>query len=44
MTTPVTTSNATAFTTAAAAAILVLFMVHGYVAYEKGTQLCTLPM
>ena len=33
MTTPVTTPNATAFT-AAAAAILALFIVHGCVAYE----------
>lgn len=35
----------TAFTTAtAAAAILVLFIVYNYVAYEKDTVLCTLPM
>lgn len=38
----VTTSNMTAFIPAAAA-ILTLFTEHNYVAYGKGTTLCTLP-
>ena len=45
MTAPITTSNTTASAMATAAAvILVLFIMNSCVAYEKGTELCTLPM